>query len=211
MRRRLSSNVVRGLELLAVSSCLLLQGCPLSDDYYVDPSLAGGSGGTSGSGGKSMPSAGAGECPDCPVECVWGERPGTSYLICPIERVYSEAEATCAAAGMRLVIIDDKGEGDWVTQTLDREYRGTQPFGFMGASDRESEGEWHFADGMQFWSGEASGDSIGSHYINWDVEQPNDRSPVTTTEEDCGAVIFPGGKWNDVRCELPCPFVCESP
>jgi len=211
MLRVLYSNVVRRLELAAVASSLLLQGCPLSDDYYIDPSLQGGSGGASGAGGKSMPSGGTGECPECPAGCESAERPGTRYLICTIDRVYAEAEATCEGAGMRLVVIDDRGEDDWVTETLERAYDGTQPFGLMGASDRETEGEWHFADGTPFWSGEASGEAIGSHYVNWDYDQPNDRSAVTDTEEDCGAVSLIGGDWNDVRCELPCPFVCESP
>jgi hypothetical protein len=201
------------LELAVLSSCFLLPGCPLSDDYYIDPDLAGtggGSGASTLSGGKGGALGGAGGCPDCPAGCHFEERPGSRYLICPIDRTYAEAEATCAEAGMTLAMIDDAPENDWIWNAVRRSYRGVQPFVLMGASDRESEGDWRFADGRPFWSGGASGDEVGGEYVNWDAAQPNDRSPVTTTEEDCGAITLSNGKWNDVRCELDCPFVCES-
>ena len=112
---------------------------------------------------------------------------------------------------MSLVIIDDAEEGAWVWTTLDGAYRGVQPFGLIGASDQASEGEWRFLDGTQFWSGSEEGSPVGSRYVNWGSDQPNDLSPVTQTEEDCGAITLADGTWNDVRCELDCPFVCESP
>jgi hypothetical protein len=112
---------------------------------------------------------------------------------------------------MSLVVINDAPEGTWVWTTLERSYRGFQSFAFIGASDQTTEGDWRFVDGVQFWSGAADGTPVGPRYVNWGVDQPDELSPLTETEEDCGALQLSDGTWNDVPCEFEYPFVCESP
>jgi hypothetical protein len=205
---------LRLLELPLVASALFLQGCPLSDDYYIDSNhQAAERGGTMGVGG-TLATGGSGgkatECPDCPPGCHRERQDEKDYLFCATDTIYSVAEATCEGAGMSLVIVDDPMEDDWVWKTLDRWYSGVQPFVFIGADDRRDEGKWLLADGVEFWNGEADGDVVGDRYVHWGAQQPNDLSPVTQTQEDCGAIVLVDGSWGDVRCELDCPFVCEE-
>ena len=200
---------LRCLRLPLVASVLFLQGCPLSDDYYIDSSTEErqGRGGAFGSGGAQATGGTTGKGDGCHRET----RDGKDYLFCTTDQLYTVAERTCADAGMSLVLIDDDEEDQWVWTTLDRRYVGVQPFAFIGADDRTTEGEWYFADGVQFWRGTADGMAVGSRYSHWGLQQPNDLSPVTQTQEDCGAIVLVDGSWGDVRCELPCPFVCEEP
>jgi hypothetical protein len=217
MAARTLARCARPLESALVASVLLLQGCPLSDDYYIDENVEDGSrGGVSGWGG-SFPTGGSSRggtgttCADCPPGCYGQSRDGRDYMFCTTDRPYAMAEMTCRNAGMSLVIIDDAEEDAWVWTTLDRAYMGIQPFAFMGANDRAEEGEWRFANDELFWSGEEDGVAVGDRYVNWGADQPNDLSPVTLTQEDCGSITLADGSWNDARCELACPFVCEGP
>ncbi|HEX6277939.1 MAG TPA: C-type lectin domain-containing protein [Polyangiaceae bacterium] len=204
MSRRASAGFER-LKAALIAGAFALQGCPLSDDYYIDEDMAGGSGGAIATGGSST-----GGKTTAPPDCREESFEMKKYLFCTADRPYPMAETTCANAGMTLVLIDDENEDEWVWTTLDRRYGGVQPFAFIGANDREQEGEWFFADGVQFWSGAEDGERVGERYVQWGPGQPNDLSPVTLTQEDCGSITLADGTWNDARCELACPFVCEA-
>jgi hypothetical protein len=224
MERRAASGLTSGLRLGLLASVLLLQGCPLSDDYYIEDTEGsggswwqGGSGGSFGGSGGSFGGSFGGSGGSFGGSVTGGTggcreelRGKSTYLFCTTDSVYEDAEVTCADAGMSLVVINDGPESDWVWTTLNRWYLGLQPFGFIGADDRAVEGEWRLTTGETFWSGGANGNAVGTHYVHWGIGQPNDLSPVTQTQEDCGAFQLSDGTWNDVRCELPCPFVCES-
>ena len=66
---------------------------------------------------------------------------------------------------------------------------------WIGGTDGFTEGEWIWVDGpeagQQFWSGTASGSSVGGFYENWNSGEPNQSG-----NED-GAEINNGGGWND--------------
>ncbi|XP_078684912.1 uncharacterized protein LOC144918226 isoform X1 [Branchiostoma floridae x Branchiostoma belcheri] len=65
---------------------------------------------------------------------------------------------------------------------------------YIGLSDQNAEGEWHFADGT----------ALGS-YNNWNPGEPNNRG-----NEDC-ATLLPGygGKWNVVPCSSDRRYICQ--
>ena len=68
---------------------------------------------------------------------------------------------------------------------------------WIGAGDPNTEGKWEWLTGpeagTQFWSGAASGSSVGGEYVNWASGEPNDSGG-----EDY-AHYLTGGQWNDYR------------
>ena len=66
---------------------------------------------------------------------------------------------------------------------------------WLGATDADSEGEWHWLDGdvetEQFWSGNENGSVVAGSYNNWDSDEPN-----ASFNEDVAA-IETDGLWFD--------------
>jgi len=104
-----------------------------------------------------------------------------------------------------LVTIMSQEENDFVAARLGGA-------GWMGASDAAVEGEWRWVTGpeagIQFWSGDENGNTVGGNYANWSTGEPNDSG----SNEDCAQFLSGGsGQWNDLPCsgsDLP-GFVVE--
>lgn len=103
--------------------------------------------------------------------------------------------------GGYLVIITSEEENNFVSERLQN------AAGWMGANDKDVEGEWRWINtpesihdpgsGLQFWSGDENGSPVNGMYSNWNDGEPNDFG----TGEDCGQFLAGGtGRWNDLPC-----------
>jgi hypothetical protein len=120
-----------------------------------------------------------------------------------VQASWPAAESDCEAHGMRLIRIDDAAENAWIhgvafTFGVDRNW--------LGGSDLGQMGDWRWADGTQFWSGEANGTPVGGRYTNWENGEPNDYGD----DEHC-LVMFAKSTWNDDNCSAIHRYVCEAP
>ncbi len=140
-----------------------------------------GSSSTGGSGTVTVPEL------DCRQE--------GSYLICGNAGVtWTVAQAYCVSKGGALVEIDDGNENDALTELVTED--GSV---WIGANDRDSEGDFRWTDGSQV---------VDAH---WADGQPNNADEG----ENCAVLHASGGDWNDVSCDetefggLGMTLVCE--
>ncbi len=139
---------------------------------------------------------------ECPTDCVGYAFAGKGYMFCSIRRKRAEAAAACHdSANRNLVEITSKAQNSFlVTQGSALNWLGP----WIGASDIATEGDWRWASGTPFWSGDASGTSVGDRYSHWAPGNPNDGE----AGQDCGVLCIQLtalacdsiGVWNDVSC-----------
>ncbi|HET7538565.1 MAG TPA: C-type lectin domain-containing protein [Polyangiaceae bacterium] len=141
--------------------------------------------------------------------CVSATSRGHEYAFCFGASTQSSARADCGTRGMTLAVIDDEAENDWIAQTLVSLYRGDAVRAFIGANDSTTEGEWRWADGVSFWSGDANGEPLNGRYTNWSDGEPNNESPIAGAA-DCLTMYLSDGRWGDLSCDAELPYVCES-
>jgi hypothetical protein len=189
---------------LAVLCFILVQGCALRGLTVFETIDASASAVSSGEAGVAVciddPDA-SGEPGVCTPGCR-GVLHGHAYMICSVQAPWSVAESDCEKHGMQLVRVDDADENQWIHDAafsfgVDRSW--------LGGSDLGAAGDWRWADGTQFWSGHASGMSVGRLYTNWDSGEPNDMGDV----EHC-VVMFDKTTWNDDDCFVSHRYVCEG-
>jgi hypothetical protein len=164
----------------------------------TEPTGEAGSDGTgaTGAGGETDPGVGGstgnpGEL-DCSTE--------GDYTVCSNAGLtWEEAQEYCVSQGGALVKIDNADENNEVAQLVNEE--GST---WIGANDRETEGEFRWTDGSQ----------VTGENAHWQGGQPNDSGEEG---EDC-AVLHSSADWNDVDCSLTgfsddhkMTFVCEKP
>jgi hypothetical protein len=158
---------------------------------------AGGDGtGATGAGGETDPGVGGGSGGPGDLDC----RTEESYLICGNAGLnWEDAQAYCVSQGGALVKIDNADENNEVAQLINQE--GST---WIGANDRETEGDFRWTDGSQ----------VTGENAHWQGGQPNDAEE----NEDCAVLHSGAGDWNDVECALTgfddgheMTFVCELP
>jgi hypothetical protein len=176
----------------------------------------GGTGGSATSGGAGASSAGAGAAagaggggtpPDSEL-CVQASYGGHDYLLCPELRTWFDANAGCAAIGMRLVRVDDADENQWLFDNA------VVPMGrdsrvWLGGWDVPVDGEWRWTDGDLFWLGDELGSAQNGLFAGWSSREPND----VDGDEDCATLDTSSSRpdWIDIRCDDIKAYVCESP
>ena len=176
-----------------------------------------GGGSTAGSGGQPscIPSSEicdgldnncSGDTSDeqCPTDCVGYAFAGKGYMFCSIRGKRAEAAAACHdSANRNLVEITSEAQNSFlVTQGSALNWLGP----WIGASDIATDGDWRWANGTPFWSGDASGTSVGNRYSRWAPGNPNDGE----AGQDCGILCTQLtalacdsiGVWNDVSCNV---------
>ena len=122
---------------------------------------------------------------------------GKIYLHCAEPVTWYAADARCAGLGMRLLRIETLDENE-----LGRGLATTRIW--LGGTDRDVEGDWHWQDGTPFWTGGLTGMPVGGAFTLWDVGEPNDLGG-----EDCLAMRR-DGQWLDEQCDLADNnFICE--
>ncbi len=166
--------------LLVVPLVVSLAGCPafVHDDYEF------GAGAGEGEGEE-----------DCAEdEIVFEQR---CYFVTESPDDYDASLAACEdrGSGWGLVEIGSPEENDFVSSLVDRSEA------WLGATDRESEGDWVWNSGAPLWEGDQTGTCL-SQFCRWDLLEPNDTG-------DCARIV--GDLWRDSPCDEQHPAVCEGP
>jgi hypothetical protein len=119
-------------------------------------------------------------------------RGSARYLVCARRVTYRLAEIICADQGATPLKIDSASENTWVHRAA----RGVSAQDFwIGLTDRETEGEFVWADGTS-----------DDDYSAWGGGEPNDFG----TGEDC-THYRSDGLWNDANCDGARGVICELP
>jgi hypothetical protein len=198
----------------------------------IGGTIGAGAGGGSGTGGGATCQKGTeicdgvdNDCNDqidekaCPAKCTGFVAAGRRYMACATSVIQSSAASTCEKQGMRLAWIDSADKASALLTALQE--LGSQGPGsgftelYMGATDAEQEGHWHWIGGSNFWLGNAGGSPVDGAFANWSKNRPNNYPPVPG--ENCAVTIvdYPSdgdpGQWNDVPCAELHGVLCELP
>jgi hypothetical protein len=81
---------------------------------------------------------------------------------------------------------------------------------WLGANDKETEGEWIWVDnGVQFWQGDSAGSAVGGLYNNWGQEPDDfngqDAAGIALNDWPFGVA----GQWNDVDTDNMLFYIIE--
>lgn len=140
----------------------------------------------------------------CSTACQNGQcalAPGCSYLVwnghtyakCTTAMSWQDAKLFCLAKGAHLVTLNSAAEDAFIFSIS------SKPDGvdyWTGFNDINLEGQWE-------WE---SGEPVT--YVGFAPGEPNN-APVAPGGEDCASWYYFGAGWNDNRCDLLFPFVCE--
>jgi hypothetical protein len=148
-----------------------------------------------------------------------------SYLIVKEKKTWSAASADAAAKGGYLVEINSQEEQNAVYDAIQKSGISTTyvavPDGggaaciWIGASDKDNEGEWVWkGSNTKFWSGTGSGSAVDNKYHNWggkkagSTNEPDnygegqDAAAIGLTKWPAGAAdddaLGVAGEWNDI-------------
>ena len=110
-----------------------------------------------------------------------------------------DAQAAAEEAGGYLATVTSDAEAQFLL--------GIGALGWLGGSDLEQEGQWHWVVGPEagtlFWSGGINGSAPDGQYANWNIGEPNG----STFENAVG--FRPDGLWNDGRPANTNPYIIE--
>ncbi|KAK7089695.1 hypothetical protein V1264_024172 [Littorina saxatilis] len=146
------------------------------------------------SGNDATPSAGTvaflGKNDKCPRS--WKLLGESCYKYISIAATWQNAEVECETMGAGLVEIDSQAENSFVFTMVTAAGAGQA---WMGLSDVGTEGLFLLPSGQP------------PTFTKWQPGQPSDGAG----KEDC-ATFWPdfADRWNDVRCDIDRPFVCEQ-
>jgi len=169
---------------------------------------ASGAPGASGTADLGNQAGTAGDSGSGTTGCISVTHQGHEYALCFGPLIQASARANCVTRGMTLAVVEDQAENAWIAKTMSEQYKGDSVRAFIGANDVTTEGEWRWADGVSFWSGDASGDALNGRYTNWADGEPNNESPITGAA-DCLTMYLSEGNWGDLSCDAELPYVCE--
>lgn len=124
---------------------------------------------------------------------------------------WAEAEADCEddGAGTHLLVIDNQGENNAITEFL----AGSNGLGaiddiWIGITDRAQEGHFLTVTGTPVCTctDDQCTSCAGPGYTSWNMGEPNNADG----EEDCGEMLDDGtGPWNDRECGDDNDYICE--
>lgn len=144
-----------------------------------------------------------------PAGCTAKAYNGHSYLFCTSQLNWIDSRNQCRAQKLDMTVINDAAENEFV--------RGAGG-AWIGASDIDGEAKWRaLAPGVQSradgplvsFTAWAAGQPSNTFYCAGLVAIGNDCLFVEKGDEDC-AYMAADGRWDDARCELLRPSVCES-
>jgi len=136
-------------------------------------------------------------CKICPSG--WTSFSFSCYKFFSYPQTWTDAQSTCEAVNGNLVIIDSAGENTFVKSLIWPAYKKTRGSVWIGASDREKEGDWKWVNGE------------GLKYRNFHHGEPNN----CCGGQDCGQFLYWNEAswnslgWDDGRCTFKQPFICE--
>lgn len=123
------------------------------------------------------------------------------YWFCTGAVDWEQAEATCnSEPGRHLVRIDSQREGQWLSAQISNDY-------WIGGNDLTTDGEWFWSgptkrDGLQFWTGGATGERFKTRIANFAPNNPGDGHCLALGTD---------GQWVSTDCGEVTGFVCEQP
>ena len=137
----------------------------------------------------------------CTAACTGHTYSGRGYMFCSTAKSLSDAAAECVNQDMGVALPNDQAENDWLRTTATAQNMAAL---WLGGTDWTTEGDWKWPDGTQFWTGGASGSSVGGLYTNWAPSQP-----TGSKSKDC-LKMDTSGKWSEVDCNELAAYVCEK-
>ncbi|XP_076027201.1 uncharacterized protein LOC143016650 isoform X2 [Genypterus blacodes] len=120
----------------------------------------------------------------CPLG--WKKFQSSCYFVSMYRANWNESRQECLLRGANLVIINSRGEQEFLKDLQDRFW--------IGLSDLDNEGQWRWVDGT------------GLTYRIWAPEEPNDEYGG----EDCVELLQKFNAWNDASCSAMKHSVCEK-
>jgi len=138
------------------------------------------------------------------AECSCATYASHTYRFCSVSRTWSDAEAQCELAGMRLARIDGALENAWIRSTADGWGIG---YLWLGAEDPLQTSQWQWPDGTVFWIGAANGAPVAGLYNDWNASHP-----TGTNARSCGGMLTGqyASQWDDRSCSSQLPYVCKA-
>ena len=130
--------------------------------------------------------------------CFWLDFGQKTYRIFQNGRSHNDARTHCQNFGGDLAIIRSNSVQQQISSRLRTlassvSHRGLYRFGLH---EDTTDGTWYWVDGTE----------LISQVSNWYTNEPNNAG----RNEDCAVVQERLGKWFDIRCDLPLPFICEK-
>lgn len=123
--------------------------------------------------------------------CSYAVGPHTQfvYSFCSEPAPAILADLNCELLGARLASIPDAETDHFVFSKV------ASRRSFIGYTDEAQEDTWLWVDGAP------------SEYDNWNFAEPNNAGG----DQNCAVVRDNDGQWDDVRCDVPHPYICRAP
>jgi hypothetical protein len=133
------------------------------------------------------------------------------YVFCDGTLDWASAHDACLLRGMQLVRIDSAAENDWVRTLAYADFAEKRitsaDWRWLGASDENADGDWHWSDGDLFWQGGRGGTAVGGAFTLWAATSPRGN----TLDARCAAIQGDANpNWEDVARSQLRSFVCEA-
>ncbi|XP_008572998.1 PREDICTED: C-type lectin domain family 4 member D [Galeopterus variegatus] len=127
----------------------------------------------------------------CPAG--WRGFQSNCYLLLNDNKTWAESERNCSGMGAHLATISTEAEQNFIIQFLDRRFSY-----FLGLTDENTEGQWHWVDQMPF----------NPHMVFW-----HENEPSNSQEENCVVLVNNRDKWawNDFPCNFETSRICKIP
>ncbi|XP_037702273.1 C-type lectin domain family 4 member D isoform X2 [Choloepus didactylus] len=127
----------------------------------------------------------------CPVD--WNAYQSHCYFPFHDNKTWAESERNCTGIGAHLATISTEAEQNFIVQLLDRRFSY-----FLGLTDQNSEGQWHWVDQTPF----------NPHMVFWHKGEPNNHQ-----QENCVVLVNKQDKWawNDFPCNFETSRICKIP
>ncbi|KAM6216253.1 C-type lectin domain family 4 member D [Rhynchocyon petersi] len=127
----------------------------------------------------------------CPAG--WIAFQANCYIFLNDNKTWHESIRNCTGMGANLVTINTEAEQNFVIQFLDKQFSY-----FLGLTDQNTEGQWHWVDGMP----------LNPNMVFWHDGEPNNYQ-----EEHCVVLTNIKNKWGwkDFPCHLERSRICKLP
>ncbi|MBZ3883244.1 C-type lectin domain family 4 member D, partial [Sciurus carolinensis] len=127
----------------------------------------------------------------CPIG--WQVFQSECYFPFNDNKTWAESEKNCSGMGAHLATISTEAEQNFVAKFLDRRFSY-----FLGLTDENMEGQWHWVDQTPF----------NPHMAFWHENEPNNFQ-----EENCVVIVNVQDKWawNDFPCNFETSRICKIP
>ena len=140
-----------------------------------------------------------GECSEIAIS-------GARYEICENPLDHPAAAEDCAERGAHLAALESAEEDQAVADAVFSQVTSSNVW--LGGS-RDDDLVWSWASGAAFWRGGQDGAAEAGAFALWQAGEPNNTSSQGGGPEACLALTAEGADWNDRRCDLALPYVCE--